>query len=514
MKVNYPQTIINKSEGSNESEAYLNRLCNETFLSLWSYSNIFRDQGRTNSKRTDAKGDGKELCDLLVVFENHMFIFSDKQCAFSSSGDVQVDWSRWYKKAIRDAANQIWGAERWLFDFPESIYIDSSCTQHFPFAIPSKENAIIHRIVVAHGASEQCIKQFGGTGSLMLYPDIIGDMHVKTRDHDCTPFAVGQINPTKGYVHVFDDTTLEVVMKTVDTIFDFTQYLTKKEEFILSGKLFSATGEDDLLAYYLKHLDKNNEHTFLSETNEDINKVTIMEGFWEDYCQHHSRIAQIKANEISYAWDDLIEKFIYHVTTGTSYLLSHPDIRSQEEIFRFLAKENRTRRRILSESIHDLIAKTPIDCRTTRTILPIKHGEPYYVFLLLPKTENMSYERYREIRGELLASYLQITKLRYSNAIDIIGLATETGLSEERSEDFMYLDTRNWSSDDNIEAERIEKELIASGLLGKRTMFRGTTNEYPDEKISEVIIGMKGSERNNPCPCGSGKKFKKCCGKL
>ena len=25
--------------------------------------------------------------------------------------------------------------------------------------------------------------------------------------------------------------------------------------------------------------------------------------------------------------------------------------------------------------------------------------------------------------------------------------------------------------------------------------------------------GMKGKERNLPCPCGSGKKYKNCCGK-
>ena len=26
--------------------------------------------------------------------------------------------------------------------------------------------------------------------------------------------------------------------------------------------------------------------------------------------------------------------------------------------------------------------------------------------------------------------------------------------------------------------------------------------------------GMKGKERNKPCPCGSGKKYKTCCGKI
>lgn len=195
VRINYPQTIINKSRGLNHSEEYLNHLCNETFLSLWSYPNIFRDQGRTNSKRNYAKGDGKELCDLLVIFDNHIFIFSDKRCEFSNNGDIQVDWSRWYKKAIYNSAKQIWGAESWIFKFPNSIYLDKKCTQPFPFKIPSKEDAIVHRIVVAHGASKECIKHFGGTGSLMIYPHITGDMHIKKEERDCIPFAVGQSKP-------------------------------------------------------------------------------------------------------------------------------------------------------------------------------------------------------------------------------------------------------------------------------------------------------------------------------
>src|ERR1044072_8722498 len=90
---------VYQGEGVTESERYLSRLCRRTFLSLWSYSGIFRDQGRPNGQ-----GDGKELCDLLVVFDNHIIIFSDKDCEFPDSGNLMVDWSRWYKKAILKSA--------------------------------------------------------------------------------------------------------------------------------------------------------------------------------------------------------------------------------------------------------------------------------------------------------------------------------------------------------------------------------------------------------------------------
>ena len=35
----------------------------------------------------------------------------------------------------------------------------------------------------------------------------------------------------------------------------------------------------------------------------------------------------------------------------------------------------------------------------------------------------------------------------------------------------------------------------------------------PDEKSSTTIVKDKKIGRNDPCPCGSGKKYKYCCGR-
>jgi uncharacterized protein YecA (UPF0149 family) len=34
-----------------------------------------------------------------------------------------------------------------------------------------------------------------------------------------------------------------------------------------------------------------------------------------------------------------------------------------------------------------------------------------------------------------------------------------------------------------------------------------------DYKKSKTVVKEKEPGRNDPCPCGSGKKYKKCCGK-
>ena len=76
---------IHKAQGVTPSERYLNSLCEKSFLSLWSYPGVFRDQ------KVGGNGDGKELCDMVVVFDQHILIFSDKHCSFPASGNLQLD---------------------------------------------------------------------------------------------------------------------------------------------------------------------------------------------------------------------------------------------------------------------------------------------------------------------------------------------------------------------------------------------------------------------------------------
>ena len=197
-----------KIEGVTESERLLSRLCRGSFLRFWSWPNVYRDQGGP-----------KELCDLLVIFGDHIIIFSDKHCQFPDTGDLHRDWKRWYKKAIRKAAKQAWGAERWIRSHPERIYIDDRCEAALPLDFPEISKATFHLVVVAHGAAARCKEHLGGSGSLMFSSFAISDE---------TPFCVGPIDQSKTFVHVFDDGSLEILLQTLDTAPDFISYLEAK----------------------------------------------------------------------------------------------------------------------------------------------------------------------------------------------------------------------------------------------------------------------------------------------
>lgn len=493
------QSSIHRRDGTTTAERYLKRLCDHSFLSLWSYARVYRDQLDSPTAKI-----GKEVCDLLVVFENHIIIFSDKDCVYPDGENEEINWRRWYKRTVQKSAEQIWGAERWIKSNPQRLFIDSTCTQRFPYSLPDMSSAIFHRIIVAHGASEKCSAVYGGSGSLMIDSALIGTSeNGRTR-----PFTIGQVDPAKGFVHVFDDTSLEIVMGTLDTITDFVQYLTKKEQFMTCGTKVFVTGEEELLAYYLKDINAVGDHDFIIPP--DINGVFIEKGLWYDFIQSREYKAQQKANGISYVWDGLIEKFNTHILGGTQYYTSPPGIVYSERNIRFLAREPRTRRRFLAQSLVDLIEKTPSNMRQARVIEPSRFGDPYFVFLILPYPDKVPEDAYRETRRELLGAYITCTKALYPQALDIVGIATENDLeAEHRSEDALYLDARDWTEEQLADARRYQQE---TGFLTKLTKFVGKELEYPVEPKSSAAP-MKGRDRNKPCFCGSGKKFKKCCGR-
>ena len=277
-------TKLQKSSGITPTEKHLARLCERAFLRLWSYPNLHRDQGG-----------GKELCDVLVVFDRDVIVFSDKSCAYPDTGDSVRDWARWYKSSIANSARQVYGAERWIRQHPGRIFLDARCQWPLPLNLPSSDEMRVHRIVVARGASERCSAFFGGdSGSLMVRNDLIGASHTNPAVGPLGLFQVGQIDPGKGYVHVLDDENLDILLSELDTIADFVAYLERKEAFLCSDKVVFAPGEEDLLAHYLTHTNTCGEHDFV--VPRDVNVIPFNHFYQE--MRHDARyIAKKSADE-------------------------------------------------------------------------------------------------------------------------------------------------------------------------------------------------------------------------
>lgn len=454
---------IKKGEGLNASEKYLAKLCNRNFLSLWSFSNVYRDSGPKGNP-------GKELSDLLVVFGNYILIFSDKSCSYPETKDASLNWSRWFKRAVQESAIQLWGAEKWMRQYPKRIYLDQKCQQPFPFDI-DVANSSFHLIVITHGVAKPCKKFFkGGSGSLMIKSDLKGfDAHKEL-------FSIGDLDPTKTFVHVFDDTTLDIIMDTLDTITDFVSYLKKKEILLRSKLNVIATGEEDLLPSYLTRV-KGQEHDF--DFPADVNTVALGEGTWERFCKNPQRKAQIVENKISYYIDALIEKFNEHALGGTQHRVSSGGIKDSEKIMRFFAKESRFRRRSLAKSILGLVNKpTPPNFANIRFVVPLEENGVYYVLMTLSKGSSQSEEEYRAFRGEYLYVCCLVVRLVYPDAKDIVGFATEPRYNSiESSEDAIYFDGSDWNKKLEKTTKRLQKDLNIL-INPKQTVV--SDSEFPD----------------------------------
>ena len=447
------------------SESYLRKLCKRTFLSLWSYPNPFRDQG-------SGTRDGKEICDLLVVFENDVIIFSDKHCEFPRSADLGRDWARWYRRAVEKSAGQLWGAERWIRTHPDRVFLDTQCTKKFPLSLLAPTTTF-HRVVVAHGASARCVRELGGSGSLMLDSTVTGSAHT-VRSEGAVPFVVGHVDSTRGYVHVLDDTTLEILLETLDTVADLSVYLKKKEQFITSGVALFAAGEEELLAHYLTHCNAKGEYDFLFD--ERVNAVVLDEGLWLDFVGSPQRAKQREANKISYVWDEIIERTTAHFLRGTSQFLSDTRLSSQELVLRFFAREPRLRRRMLMSAIVDMVKITPPNMRRLRVVPPSRSGDPYYVLLVFPRPAGISELRCRDVRRKYLEACCGVVKLDFADARDIVGLATETSNTSGRSEDLVYLDVRRWTEE---MARAAERDRATLNILTNATKVHAIERDYP-----------------------------------
>jgi hypothetical protein len=486
--------IINKQKGSTDAERYLTELCSRSFLSLWSYPGIYRDQ------RPQGLGDGKEVCDLLIVFGNDVIIFSDKDCHFPTSGKLDLDWSRWFRRAVMKSADQLWGADRWLRQHPERIFVDRRCTQPIPVALPDSDKLQVHRVVVAHDASRRCRELLGGSGSLVIFPALAGEAHVagpvpfpdggdiyeawgnSLRDRTgyaetVLPFAVGDLDPSKGFIHIFDDIGLNVVLRELDTASDFVAYLLDREKFIRSGRLLMASGEDDLLAHYLTEVGGFSWRSFLIP-DDPQSLVIIPEGDWEQLQKDSAWIARKRADEVSYEWDKVIERFNSCILDGSSAAYPFADFKSQELAVRAMAREPRLHRRILSTALADFIRNRHADAIIARVVGPISHISPYYIFLAVQPDAQEDYQHYRAKRWAIALAYLIEAKRKFCDAKEVVVLATEMpGWSKWASEDIMYRGNEPLRADEVESAKIYIEEQGVLSKIGDR--FEAKVLEYP-----------------------------------
>lgn len=438
--------LVSDPEPINSSEALVAYLARKSFLSLWCYAN---PRGKP----------GKELCDILVVCDPHVIIVSVKDTEITDSGHPSIDAERWVRRAVEESAKQIYGAERHIRRAEAVVTREGE--KALPF--PDSNTLRIHRLAVA----------FGSKGRTWIPAGDFG----------------------KGFVHVFDEVSLLLIMGELDTITDFVEYLERKEAFLASSEAVVVSGEENLLASYL-----GNDREF-----PDADLLLTDEDAWAAFTSSSNyRNGKIE-DEVSRIWDGIIEEFCkdYRVER----LIGKISLTELEHGLRYMARERRFCRRMLGRSLVELLEgarKNKLRSRYTISMSGVA-----YVFLACPLGED------RKGRRAELGLRCLVVRRDHPETEVVVGIATEIpGNVKGHSLDLVFMKI------DKLTDEQERQALVAKNELG---YFKSPvlSSRHEDERPHTVrplrIEPFKGPRRrpsrNAPCPCGSGRKFKRCCGR-
>ena len=402
------------TEAVNNSEQFVYNICSKSFLLLWSYIN---PQGKTP---------GKELCDVLVVCDPHVIVISVKDIQLKNTDDPGVDWKRWKRKAIEDSVKQIKGAIRWLDQSEYVIHKNGSKGLKLPLA----SERIYHRVAVA----------FGGKREVPISSPIEDDE----------------------FYHILDEQSVFLLLRHLDTISDFVNYLIDKEAFLSNTSIIINGGEENLLAIYL-----HNGRQFPSEAD----MIILEDDLWEGISNRPEFKAKLQKDSESYIWDRVIEALCQGGFDGKDWLGA--DMSKSELAIRVLVKENRFSRRMLGSAFKDFLELSRIGQVRSRCVQSM--SSVGYVFFAYDSDSTLE-ERKSELLARCFASLCQ-----FDECFTVIGIGVNIPgqkLRDGYSSDLVFLQTQNnqWSEEDLRQAQYCRDEF---GFFKNPNKTNVHEDEYP-----------------------------------
>ena len=164
---------------------------------------------------------------------------------------------------------------------------------------------------------------------------------------------------------------------------------------------------------------------------------------------------------------------------------------------------------------------------------------------LLEQWQSIAYDETAD-RGQLerfWGTYFQIEKEIYEKLLsnpDEVVKGTVKELAEKYGQEVLtmigFLDGINESLLVEVPLDTVEEDTVVSLAFDKERLYKNMVDAkadwlyelpqwkeifseeelkklYKEQKESTTIRKAKKIGRNDPCPCGSGKKYKKCCGR-
>lgn len=430
--------IINKSDGLNKSEEYISKLCENSFLKLWVYPNLYKNKGQ-------------ELCDVLIVFNNNVFVFSIKDIQFDENKDINLAWKRWKKTAIEKSIKQVNGAARWIMQHPDRIFLDPNCTQKFPIKIDTA-NLKIFKIIVAFGIENACKKYYepDSTGSLPVIYCKDTNIEIPATHLFCLKMDKDNI------VHILDDYSSSVMFNELDTIADIKRYFEAKEEAINEFDNIMILGEEDVIATYLINMYMNIYENPVLPFNESMQKDFMMyeSDFYKKYQNSDMYRRQNELNKHSYLIDNILQKTMDNALNNK--LAGNEDVFNGEGAIKELTKLSRFMRRNLGLKFIDAIEKFPLrEDPLFRQVSSVYDKNSRIAYIFLQVNYNYLEQKDKNISRKIKIAMLEVAAASYFEKVKevqkVVGIGVNAPLyHNDLMEDFVLVE-RNMLTKDFLE---------------------------------------------------------------
>ena len=108
-----------------------------------------------------------------------------------------------------------------------------------------------------------------------------------------------------------------------------------------------------------------------------------------------------------------------------------------------------------------------------------------------------------QVKEVIFTGFLDGIQTSLNNPFDLEAVTLESKISLDIDFDKLFLNMLKAEADYLYSLESLENVLTEERRIEIAKEF----------KKSKTVVKEKEPGRNDPCPCGSGKKYKKCCGK-
>lgn len=138
------------------------------------------------------------------------------------------------------------------------------------------------------------------------------------------------------------------------------------------------------------------------------------------------------------------------------------------------------------------------------------------------------FEQEKEIYAQLLANPAEEVKGTVKELAEKydVTVMTMTGFLDGINDSLKVENPIEEMAEDTVvslgfDTEKLYKNMVAAGadwlyeLPQWNDIYDENTRKalYKEQKLSTTVVNEAKTYPNDPCPCGSGKKYKKCCGK-